>query len=235
MIHHELGHNYYQRAYKTCRLTRDGANDGFHEADRRYHSLSVTPVYLVKYRNCRTRAPDANRVTWACSSGRARKVAFLPFGLLVDQWRWQFFSGKGHAGPTTTKRGGRSTEVSGRGATVAERRGVLRSRRQISVPGNTSVHALFPLPHILQFQFHRALSKTAGCRRPLHRMLDLREQGGGPAPGRDAQDGRVESPGRMRSKVLTGRRQMDATAIGNYFAPLKLWLNSQLEGQPTGW
>ena len=48
-IHHELGHNFYQRAYdQQPFLFRDSANDGFHEAIGDTIALSVTPEYLVK-------------------------------------------------------------------------------------------------------------------------------------------------------------------------------------------
>ena len=36
-------------------------------------------------------------------------------------------------------------------------------------------------------------------------------------------------------RALTGSRQMDATAILDYFAPLKQWLDEQTKGQPIGW
>ncbi|MDP8989233.1 MAG: M2 family metallopeptidase, partial [Acidobacteriota bacterium] len=34
---------------------------------------------------------------------------------------------------------------------------------------------------------------------------------------------------------LTGQRDLDATAILDYFAPLKKWLDEQNRGKPVGW
>ena len=60
-IHHELGHNFYQRAYKDQPVIfRDSANDGFHEAVGDTVALSVTPEYLVKI-GLLDKAPDASR------------------------------------------------------------------------------------------------------------------------------------------------------------------------------
>ena len=36
-------------------------------------------------------------------------------------------------------------------------------------------------------------------------------------------------------EAMTGKRQMDATAIIDYFAPLKTWLDEQNAGKPVGW
>src|SRR5215468_11906687 len=93
-IHHELGHNYYQRAYKDQPiLFRDSANDGFHEAIGDTIALSVTPEYLVKI-GLLSSAPDASRDIGLLMKRALEKVAFLPFGLLIDQWRWKVFSGE---------------------------------------------------------------------------------------------------------------------------------------------
>ena len=93
-IHHELGHNFYQRAYKDQPVIfRDSANDGFHEAVGDTVALSVTPEYLVKI-GLLDKAPDASRDIGLLLSRALEKIAFLPFGLLIDQWRWQVFAGK---------------------------------------------------------------------------------------------------------------------------------------------
>ena len=105
-IHHELGHNFYQRAYSTLPvILRDSANDGFHEAVGDTLALSVTPEYLVKI-GLLDQAPDASADTGLLLKAALERLAFLPFGLLVDQWRWQVFAGHDHAGRITTARGG---------------------------------------------------------------------------------------------------------------------------------
>ena len=93
-IHHELGHSFYQRAYQDLPfILRDSANDGFHEAIGDTIALSVTPEYLVKI-GLLDKAPDASRDIGLLMTRALEKVAFLPFGLLIDQWRWQVFSGQ---------------------------------------------------------------------------------------------------------------------------------------------
>ena len=127
-IHHELGHNFYQRAYNTLpMLFRDSANDGFHEAVGDTIALSVTPEYLVKI-GLLDKAPDASGDIELLLARALEKISFLPFGLLVDQWRWQVFSGQ--VTPDQLQQGvvGSATEVPGRRAAGGARRAVLRSR-----------------------------------------------------------------------------------------------------------
>ena len=129
-IHHELGHNFYQRAYKEQPvLFRDSANQAFHEAIGDTIALSVTPEYLVTI-GLLDKAPDASRDLGLLMSRALEKIAFLPFGLLIDQWRWDVFSGKVRARRLQQGVVGSPAEVSGRRAAVAARRGVLRSRRR---------------------------------------------------------------------------------------------------------
>jgi peptidyl-dipeptidase A len=90
------------------------------------------------------------------------------------------------------------------------------------------------LADILQFQFHRALAKAAGCTTPLYRcsIYESREAG--------KRLNAMLSMGQSRAwpealEAMTGSRQMDATAILDYFAPLKTWLDAQTRGKPVGW
>ncbi|MBL0967458.1 MAG: M2 family metallopeptidase, partial [Blastomonas sp.] len=94
-IHHELGHNYYQRAYnKQDPLHLDGANDGFHEAIGDMIALSITPDYLVEIGLLdKAKVPGADKDLGLLLRQGMDKLAFLPFGLLVDRWRWGVFDG----------------------------------------------------------------------------------------------------------------------------------------------
>ena len=146
-IHHELGHNFYQRAYKDLPVIfRDSANDGFHEAIGDTIALSVTPEYLVKI-GLLDKAPDSSRDIGLLMARALEKVAFLPFGLLIDQWRWKVFSGE--VKPERLQQGvvGSPAEVSGRCAAVAARRRVLRSGREVSRARQHAVRALLPRGH----------------------------------------------------------------------------------------
>jgi len=94
VIHHELGHNFYQRAYKNQPVYfQNSANDGFHEAIGDTIALSVTPKYLKEIGLIDT-IPDESKDIGLLMKMALDKVAFIPFGLLVDQWRWKVYSGE---------------------------------------------------------------------------------------------------------------------------------------------
>ncbi len=232
-IHHELGHNFYQRAYKNLPvLFRDSANDGFHEALGDTIALSVTPEYLVKV-GLIAKAPDASGDIGLLLSKALEKVAFLPFGLLVDQWRWQVFSGQ--TTPANYNQAWWSLREKYQGVASPEPRGeqFFDPGAKYHVPGNTP-YARYFLAAILQFQFHRALSQTAGCAAPLHRCSIYESKAAGERLDRMMKMG-LSRPWPEALEALTGSKQMDATAIVDYFAPLKTWLDEQIKGKPTGW
>ena len=167
-IHHELGHNYYQRAYKDLPvLFRDSANDGFHEAIGDTIALSVTPEYLVKI-GLLGNAPDSSRDIGLLMSRALEKVAFLPFGLLIDEWRWNVFNGS--VAPAGYNKAWWDLRLKYQGVAPPSPRGeeFFDPGAKYHVPDNTPYTRYF-LADILQFQFHRALAKAAGCTAPLHR------------------------------------------------------------------
>jgi peptidyl-dipeptidase A len=232
-IHHELGHNFHQRAYKDLPVIfRDSANDGFHEAIGDTIALSVTPEYLVKI-GLLDKAPDASRDIGLLMRRALEKVAFLPFGLLIDQWRWKVFSGE--IKPADYNKGWWDLRLRYQGVAPPSARGEesFDPGAKYHVPDNTPYTRYF-LADILQFQFHRALAKAAGCTTALHRcsVYDSKEAG--------QKLNAVLAMGMSRPwpealEALTGSRQMDASAILDYFAPLKQWLDEQLKGKPAGW
>ena len=232
-IHHELGHNIYQRAYNTLPvLFRDSANDGFHEAVGDTIALSVTPEYLVKI-GLLDRAPDASGDIGLLLSRALERVAFLPFGLLVDQWRWQVFSGQ--VSPDRYNQAWWDLRLKYQGVAPPSARGeqFFDPGAKYHVPGVTPYTRYF-LAHILQFQFHRALARTAGCTGPLHRCSIYESRAAGDKLNAMLQLG-LSRPWPEALEALTGSREMDATAIRDYFAPLQAWLDEQIRDQPRGW
>ena len=232
-IHHELGHNYYQRAYKIQPvLFRDSANDGFHEAIGDTIALSVTPEYLVKI-GLLDKAPDASRDLGLLMNKALEKVAFLPFGLLIDQWRWKVFSGD--VKPADYNKVWWELRLKYQGIAPPSARGeeFFDPGAKYHVPDNTPYTRYF-LADILQFQFHRALSKTAGCTLPLNRCSIYESQPAGQKLNTMLSMGQSR-PWPDALDALTGEKQMDATAIVDYFAPLSKWLDEQLAGKPVGW
>jgi peptidyl-dipeptidase A len=232
-IHHELGHNFYQRAYKARPMIfRDSANDGFHEAIGDTIALSVTPEYLVKI-GLLDRAPDASRDIGLLLGRALEKVAFLPFGLLIDQWRWKVFSGE--VTPANYNAAWWDLRLRYQGVAPSSARGeeFFDPGAKYHVPDNTPYTRYF-LAHILQFQFHRALSQMAGCSTPLHRCSIYQSAEAGRRLN-DMLTMGMSRPWPEALNALVGSSQMDASAILDYFAPLDRWLDEQLKGAPVGW
>jgi peptidyl-dipeptidase A len=232
-IHHELGHNYYQRAYNQLPfLYRNSANDGFHEAIGDAVALSVTPAYLVKI-GLLDAEPDPSKDIGLLLRDALDKVAFLPFGLLVDTWRWGVFSGE--IPPEEYNAGWWKLREKYQGL----RPPVPRNETQFDpgakyhIPGNTPYSRYF-LAAILQFQFHRALCDIAGYEGPLNRCTIYGSEEAGRRLDAMLSMG-MSKPWPDALEALTGQRQMDATAILDYFAPLKTWLDEQNRGRQCGW
>ena len=232
-IHHELGHNYYQRAYQhQSPLHRTSANDGFHEGIGDTIALSITPEYLAEV-GLLGRVPPADRDLGLLLRLALDKVAFLPFGLMVDQWRWKVFSGE--IGPEEYTKGwwDLRTEYQGIRAPVPRSEADFDPGAKYHIPANTSYTRYF-LAHILQFQFHRALCEVAGVEGPLHRCSIFGSLEAGARLNTMLEMG-ASRPWPDALEVITGQREMDATAILDYFAPLQAWLDEQNAGRSCGW
>jgi peptidyl-dipeptidase A len=195
-------------------------------------ALSVTPEYLVKI-GLLDKAPDASRDIGLLMDRALEKVAFLPFGLLIDQWRWKVFSGE--VKPDQYNKAWWDLRLKYQGIAPPTTRGeeFFDPGAKYHVPDNTPYMRYF-LARILQFQFHRALSKTAGCTLPLHRCSIFESKEAGQRLNAVLSMG-MSKPWPDALEALAGSRQMDATAILDYFAPLSTWLDQQLAGAPTGW
>jgi peptidyl-dipeptidase A len=232
-IHHELGHNFYQRAYnKQPFLFRDSANDGFHEAIGDTIALSITPEYLVKL-GFISKSPDPSKDIGLLLNKALEKIAFLPFGLLIDQWRWKVFSGE--IPPEKYNEAWWALRLKYQGIAPP----VSRSEKDFDPAAKYHVAANVPytryfLADILQFQFHRALSHTAGCSTALNRCSIYGNLEAGKKLNAMLEMG-ASRPWQDALFELTGQRQMDATAIRDYFAPLQKWLDEQNRGKPLGW
>ena len=229
-IHHELGHNFYQRAYNRQPFVfRDGANDGFHEAIGDTISLSITPEYLLKI-GLIDKAPAAESDIGLLLKAALERLAFLPFGLVVDQWRWQVFEGK--VTPANYNRAWWDLKLKYQNVAPVSPRGeeFFDPGAKYHVPANTPYSRYF-LAAVLQFQFHRALTKTAGCTGPLHRCSIYQSKAAGEKIKAMLEMG-SSRPWPEALEAITGQRQMDATAMADYFAPLKKWLDEQNSSRP---
>jgi peptidyl-dipeptidase A len=236
-IHHELGHNFYQRAYdKQPILFRDSANDGFHEAIGDTIALSITPEYLVKL-GFISKPPDASKDIGLLLNKALEKIAFLPFGLLIDQWRWKVFSGE--ITPENYNKAWWDLRLKYQGIAppVSRTEHDFDPGAKYHVPANVPYTRYF-LADILQFQFHRALSQTAGCpgntNTPLNRCSIYQSKEAGQKLNAMLELG-LSKPWQDALYQISGTREMDATAIRDYFAPLQKWLDEQNRGKPVGW
>jgi peptidyl-dipeptidase A len=234
-IHHELGHNYYQRAYnKKPLLYRNGANDGFHEAIGDFVALSITPDYLVSIGLLdQSKVPSADKDTGLLLRQAMDKVAFLPFGLLIDKWRWGVFSG---GIPATGYQGAwDALRLQYQGITPPVKRDETKfdPGAKYHIPANVPYTRYF-LARLLQFQFYKAACDQAGWQGPLHRcsFYDNKEVG---AKLNAMLEMGASKPWPDALEAFTGSREMSGAAMVEYFAPLKTWLDEQNKGKPTGW
>jgi len=232
-IHHELGHNFYQRAYKDQPfLFKNGANDGFHEAIGDAIALAITPEYLHKVGLLES-VPEASNDIPELLKQALDRVAFLPFGLMIDQWRWKVFSGE--IAPADYNKSWWELRLKYQGVAppVARSEGDFDPGAKYHVAANVPYTRYF-LAFILEFQFYRALCRESGYKGPLHGCTFYGSKEAG------AKFNKVLAMGQSKPwpdalEALTGGRQIDASAILEYFAPLQKWLDAQNVGKKVGW
>jgi peptidyl-dipeptidase A len=232
-VHHELGHNYYQRAYaRQPFLFRDSAHDGFHEAIGDTIALSVTPEYLVQI-GLLDRPTDPSGDIGRLLQGALDKVAFLPFGLVVDKWRWDVFSGAVSPAEYNSSWWEMRRRYQGVAPPSPRADEEFDPGAKFHVPANVPYMRYF-LADILQFQFHRALAREVGASGPLHRasIYGSKEAGQRLAATLEMGSSR-EWPDAL--EVLTGDRRMESKGLLEYFAPLERWLDEQNRSSPVGW
>jgi peptidyl-dipeptidase A len=232
-IHHELGHNFYQRAYsEQAPSFRDSANDGFHEAIGDTIALSVTPEYLVKI-GLLDKAPDPSKDIGLLLHRALDKIAFLPFGLMIDQWRWKVFSGEIPPEKYNETWWQLREKYQGVAPPSGRTEADFDPGAKYHVAANVP-YARYFLADILQFQFHRALAQAAGCTDLLDRCSIFDNKGAGSRLNAMLEMGQSR-PWQEALEKIAGTRQMDASAIRDYFAPLQKWLDEQNRGKPIGW
>ena len=234
-IHHELGHNYYQRAYnQQPYLYLNGANDGFHEAIGDFIALSVTPEYLVQIGLLdRSKVPDASKDTGLLLRQAMDKVAFLPFGLLVDKWRWGVFNGSITPANYNQAWVDLKREYQGITPPVARSETDFDPGAKFHIPGNTP-YARYFLARILQFQFYKAACDMSGWKGPLHRCSFYGNKEVGQRLNQMLAMG-ASRPWPDALQAFIGSREMSARPMLEYFAPLQTWLQEQNRGKQCGW
>jgi peptidyl-dipeptidase A len=234
-IHHELGHNYYQRAYNTQPpLYQDGANDGFHEAIGDTIALSITPEYLVQIGLLdRAQVPSADKDIGLLLRQAMDKVAFLPFGLLIDRWRWQVFSGE--IKPAEYEKAWNAMRLRYQGVVPPAARGAdaFDPGAKYHIPAVVPYTRYF-LARILQFQFYEAACRRAGWKGPLHRCSFYGDKRVGERLNAMLAMG-ASKPWPDALEAFTGSREISGKPMIRYFTPLTRWLQQQNKGKRCGW
>ncbi len=232
-IYHELGHIYYYLAYADVpSIFQEGAHDGFHEGIGDTVTLSMTPSFLESLGLVSDVSTSEEAVINNQMKVALDKIAFLPFGKLIDEWRWKVFSGE--IAPEDYNAGwwALRTEYQGIAPPVARSEANFDPGAKYHVPGNTPYTRYF-LAFILQFQFQRALCEIAGHDGPLHTCSLYGNKSAGEALWSMMQKG-ASQPWQDTLEDLTGSREMDASAIVEYFAPLMAWLEGDNRGRSCG-
>jgi peptidyl-dipeptidase A len=233
-IYHELGHIYYYLAYQDQPpLYRAGANDGFHEGIGDTVTLSMTPGFLAQIGLIDTVETGLEATINTQMKQALDKVAFLPFGRLIDEWRWGVFAGE----ITPDNYNGAWWELRQRYQGIApppdRSEADFDPGAKYHIPANTP-YARYFLAFVLQFQFQRALCDLAGHQGPLHECSVFGSREAGNRLWSMLAAGASE-PWPDTLEKLTGTREMDASAIIDYFAPLMSWLAVQNENKTCGW
>jgi peptidyl-dipeptidase A len=234
-IHHELGHNYYQRAYMNQPyLYQNGAHDGFHEAIGDFIALNITPDYLAQIGLLRRNQipPAAADVSLLMEQALA-KLAFLPFAITVDQWRWQVFDGR-----VTPERYNDSwwelrTRYQGIRPPTERPDNAFDPGAKYHIANNVPYLRYF-LAHVLQFQFYEAACRQAGWEGPLHRCTVYGNEEVGRRFNEMMEMG-ASRPWPDALEAFAGTRQMDGGSMVRYFQPLMTYLQEQNRDQECGW
>jgi len=233
-IYHELGHLYYDLAYNPQPMVfQAGANDGFHEAIGDTIVLGMTPGYLKDAGFVKQVAVSEQAVINQQMKMALKGVAFLPFGLLIDRWRWDVFSGKTKPGDYNQAWWDLKLKYQGVAAPVARNETDFDPGAKYHVPGNTPYTRYF-LARVLQFQFYRSLCDAAGFKGPLHACSFAGSKEAGDRFWAMMAEGQSDPWPETLAK-LTGKPEMDATALVEYFAPLQGFLEEQNKGKTCGW
>jgi peptidyl-dipeptidase A len=233
-VYHELGHVFYYMSYaKQPYIFQSGAHDGFHEAIGDTVNLSMTPAYL--HQIGLTGAVKTSREATINQQMKLAldKVAFLPFGKMIDEWRWKVFAGETKPDNYNAAWWQLREQYQGVGAPVARSEEDFDPGAKYHIPANTPYTRYF-LSYILQFQFHKALCDAAGNKGPLYECSVYGNAEAGKRFREMLELGQSQ-PWQDTLEKLTGTRQMDASAILDYFAPLQAWLAEQNKGQTCGW
>uniref|UniRef100_A0A8C2A4M7 Angiotensin-converting enzyme n=1 Tax=Cyprinus carpio TaxID=7962 RepID=A0A8C2A4M7_CYPCA len=236
-VHHEMGHVEYYLQYKEQPLSfRGGANPGFHEAVGDVLSLSVsTPKHLHTIGLLDQVTDDAESDINYLLKMALEKIAFLPFGYLIDQWRWGVFSGQTPPDRYNAEWWYLRTKYQGICPPTRRTEEHFDAGAKYHIPGNTPYIRYF-VSFILQFQIHQKLCQAAGHTGPLHKCDIYRSREAGAILEKVLKAGSSKPWTEVLQEAL-GTDKMDAGPLMSYFEPVTTWLQEQnaKTGETLGW
>ncbi|XP_055113495.1 angiotensin-converting enzyme isoform X2 [Symphalangus syndactylus] len=236
-VHHEMGHIQYYLQYKDLPVSlRGGANPGFHEAIGDVLALSVsTPEHLYKIGLLDRVTNDTESDINYLLKMALEKIAFLPFGYLVDQWRWGVFSGRTPPSRYNFDWWYLRTKYQGICPPVTRNETHFDAGAKFHVP-NVTPYIRYFVSFVLQFQFHEALCKEAGYEGPLH-QCDIYQSTKAGAKLRKVLQAGSSRPWQEVLKDMVGLDALDAQPLLKYFQPVTQWLQEQNQqnGEVLGW
>lgn len=174
--HHEMGHIEYFLQYKDQPVVyRRGANPGFHEAVGDLISLSVeSRQHLRKIGLLKSKEDDQESILNNLFEIGLEKIVFLPFGYLMDLWRWSVFEGTIPAKDYNCKWWELREKYQGVEPPI--------NRTDQDFDPAAKYHIIAGVPYIryfvsfvVQFQFHRAVCEKAGQYNPNDPSKPLHE------------------------------------------------------------
>ncbi|KAK7075582.1 hypothetical protein SK128_019629 [Halocaridina rubra] len=235
--HHEMGHIQYDLQYRNQPfIFRDGANPGFHEAVGDVLALSASTPKHLQAVGLLSNVDDSYETDINFLFNMALdKIAFLPFGYLLDQWRWEVFSGEISSSELNRRWWELRNSIQGVSSPVPRDEEDFDPGAKFHVPANIPYVRYF-VSFIVQFQFHAELCKAAGHTGPLHHCDIYRSREAGRLLINVLSLGKSRPWSEALSVLTNGRtNKLDAGPILEYFAPLLAWLQSQNKGEFIGW
>ncbi|XP_077483575.1 angiotensin-converting enzyme-like [Amblyomma americanum] len=235
-VHHEMGHVEYYMLYKHQHvLNRQGANEGFHEAVGDLIGLSVATK--THYEKLGLMKPtDKYNPTDILLMSALTKIAFLPFGYILDKWRWTIFTGETPFEKMNEKFWEYRIKYQGVSPPV--------KRNESFFDGGAKYHVALHVPYLryfvsymLQFQFHEHLCTTTNKidgTHPFHECDIYGEKNAGEILRNGLSLGRSK-PWPEVLEIMAGTNQMSASSLKKYFGPLEKWLDEQIKNEKVGW
>lgn len=238
ILHHEMGHIQYFMQYKDLPLVfRNSPNPGFHEGIGDTIVLStVTNKHLHTIGLLEELPEEDNETSINFLMQMALdNVAFMPFGYLIDLYRWKVFDGSIPPEKLNEEWWRMRRDLEGLIPPV--------SRNENNLDAVSYFHIAYDVPHIryfvsriLTFQFHEALCNESGHTGPLHECDIYGSKAAGDLFSEFLSQG-AKYPWDDTLEIITGQRVMSASSFLKYFQPLNDWLVKQnrLNEDEVGW